>query len=522
MKQKLKAMKRVFSLAIAVILVLTVAACTKPLSPMETLEKATEKTVDKWATSGASDALTKISNGGSIELSGDLSEIFRLATGFPIPLSASAKIYADSDAPTPAEAFTFNIGVQDVTIFDMLMYINADYFAVKSNSLIGDDAYGINYDNALENFNSSIFGPNGPFSLGEEFYEYIGTLSSASSIYDEETIKSMEKALEDFSKEMKPILYKSIESNGHAEVVAGTVTLGENEIKTDDVTLTFSVNDALTFAKETLNALKDSKTLKPLWEAYFDLMSSYSYQYGYDSIPTADEAYEDVMELIDQALAEIDELDLSDEEISNVTFNVVISISNKDGTLVALNFSASDDDDNGAKITVTLPSSASSQWKFSINANDGGDLHNFDIIYDVTEDTEDKFSFELNSNLDNTATKLISFSWDKNNGDYLFEVYGTPEYTYAPVDNIADLPIVFGVKGNYSTDESSETFTVTDITFNGDAMSIGEIALILTYTDTMPVIDTFNDLLTMTESEFKALVSQIADAINALQYAFLA
>lgn len=510
--------RRITALTVAGISAITVASCGAKPSPMETIEDAVEVNIDNLADSEIVSNIEKFYTGGSLELKGNLSKIIELATGAPMDLDASLKMYNDMDAATPASAIVAALGMNGTTLIDLAVYFTQTNLALKSGTLLGDDAYGITYAGAKEKFETSIFGPDGEYAIDveeiENLFAYFETLSTSS--FDVQIAENIGKSLENLVDELKPVIYKALENHGDTKIVDGTVTLAENEVKTVDVTFNYDANGIINVTKDILTAVKDSKNLKPAIEAVCAYIEEYnSYAAILDSqssvtIPefSADEAYSEITTVINDALASHEESVLSEEELPTINLSAVAHIAKKTGELLSVSFALTTDDTPDATVDLILATSHSPAWKLGMKV-DGVEGTEVAIAYDVITSTDTAFESALNVTVSGTTTSFFTLKWDKTTGEYS-----------VVLSDVINGDTIGAVEGKYVADKNTKTLSASKITVEGETVDIGEIALVVTYEDQMPIIESFTEIFDLTAEDVQVIGTKIFSGIGSLAYLF--
>ncbi len=497
MKITAKLLKRIAAMAVAGVCAVTAASCGSSLSPMQTIEEAAEKNTERLEKCQASTvaALEKISKGGSIELQVSLPDF----------LDTSVKLFTDLDSASPASAITVNAGLHGANLLDFMMKGSSDSLVVVSEALLGDGAYGIALDKIPENFPNSVFGPDGELALGDDFYDILETMASSYAL-NLESYEAMEDSLGAFIDDVKPEIYTAIETNGEAKIADGSVSLRDNEIKTTDVTIDFSAAELVATVKDILTTVKESEELKPLIESRYDY--SITYAAIYSEYYTADELYDEFLSVINDSIAELEAVDVENEDLSDVLFSISAHIAKKTGELLSIGLDMSSPENENIKYEIHFPTSLSEDFKFSFDVNDNDENNHFDVSYTVKENSKENFHAQITANVNDKAIDIANIEWNKASGEFLAQAYDF-------VDSSNYGGVLFSIAGTCTTDKNAATFTVTDITVAGESITT-KIALILTYSDKMPVVEEFTDVLTMTMEEVEALANRIYYAVGSL------
>ncbi len=512
MKNSTNLFKRITALAIAGISALTVTACGSK-TPMETIEDAAAKSEKTLTSSELYSTLEDFTNGGSIEIKANLSEILKTFAGIPLDMDASIKLYSDADAKNPASAIVAALGMDDTSLLDIAAYYTEEYLAVSSETLLDGDAYGITYGDIEDKFDDSIFGEGGDYELPEEAALVVESLAeaTAASAENAEIVKNLEESIEKFIDEIKPGLYKSMEENGNAKIVDGTVEIADEDVKTSDVVFNFDAEDIIKSAEDTLTQLKDSKKLLPAIEAVVDFINKVYESADVDEIPEldADELYDQFVEFIEEGIDAYSELDFSELDM-DMSMDVVAHIAKKTGELISYEVELEVDDVMSAELEIKFPTSLSGEWGFSgeVTQHEYDETVGFEIAYRI--DTNTKTDYEASLYMEaitpdgSESFDLFNVEWDKKNGDYTLEVMGAEDY------------VAFALEGEYLSDSKSKTIAVSEITVDGETIDLGEIAIIIKAEDKMPTIKEYTDILDFAADEFESLGEDLVDSFMSI------
>lgn len=470
----------------------------KEKTPMEFLREAINNTLD---TAAAQVEETEISDFcGSAEVKLNLAEIEMLKDymagleGFGI--EASAKVYLDT--AKPAAALTVAAGGSGLQIIDALMYLDQSNLALDLGGMLLDGAYGINLEDFEENFDSSVFGPDGAYSLGysyDELVDMIGEVTTALETMpeiDEELEKKAEAALD----VIPDTLLKSIEENCEVTKESGSVKLGDTELDTDDVVVVLDAVAAIEVIEDMMTLLRDDENIRAIMEYYFDVLGGYVEAY-YLEITTAEEYYD----TIDEFFAEIDDMkaDAAEEEGEvELTFHVNAD----ENELIGISMDTIDMEEP-VDMEILWGPSVEEFNTVSLVADIDGEKT--EALFTIDEEnTDSKYkatvNFELNSDYEEIAV-VGGVEWDKTSGAAAVYMEMDGEELRAEA-NIK----VEGEKINIALGKITVPYE--------EPIDLTGVYITINKNDVMPTISEYTDLLTMTEAEFDELIMSIYDLIG--------
>jgi len=469
----------------------------KEKTPMEFLREAINNTLD---TAAAQVEETEISDFcGSAEVKLNLAEIEMLKDymagleGFGI--EASAKVYLDT--AKPAAALTVAAGGSGLQIIDALMYLDQSNLALDLGGMLLDGAYGINLEDFEENFDSSIFGPDGAYSLGYSYDELVdmigevsGTFASISTVDEELAAKA-----EAFLKEFGDTMTATVEENCEVKKESGSVKVGDTDVDTEDIVITFDAVAAAEVLEDMAIFLRDDENALDVIEYAYDLYAAYGLEIYFAS--DSGEYYD----LIDEFLAEIDDLkaDAAEEEGEvELTFHVNAD----ENELIGISMDTIDMEEP-VDMEILWGPSVEEFNTVSLVADIDGEKT--EALFTIDEEnTDSKYkatvNFELNSDYEE-ITVVGGVEWDKTSGAATVYMEMDGEELRAEA-NIK----VEGEKINIALGKITVPYE--------EPIDLTGVYITINKNDVMPTISEYTDLLTMTEAEFDELIMSIYDLID--------
>ena len=152
--------------AVAIIAAIVIGVMAN--TPMGLLATGFRNSIKALESNSDMDILNEISNGGSMEISMDLAALMQ-DSGIPLSGTASVKVYADNEKGKSVVSMGVLLG--GVQNLDATIYADRESVILASDFLLGNKAYGFDLEGLEKDFNNSVFGPEGPFSLGIELPE---------------------------------------------------------------------------------------------------------------------------------------------------------------------------------------------------------------------------------------------------------------------------------------------------------------------------------------------------------------
>ena len=529
---------------ISVVLVLAIAATAailifkkSPATPLEKIEDAFEKSYDAAEKANA-DAITKgesFKSSGSLEISADVSQLLKSA-GLDLDLSAMLKLYMDTKNARFADELAVNVNGQK--IIDALLAGNGKNIAVKSESILGPEAYGITFADFFEKFDDSVFGPDGAYSVGLSSDEIKEQLSAGIRDTFELTLDSVEltaelEALsEKRTEEFKEVLYTSLETNATFAEADGTLTIAGVDVRTTDISIIMTEEQTYKVLLDVLNFVKESEEFKELFIASYEITGAHTvddsiggnsvYDYLKDLSDTPEDAYNEFIgsidELISEINAELEEISENEAESSEETegeentLTISFNISKDNGELIGINLSITSEE-NIIEMEVKFgPSSADiDQISFTGKNDDLTDSMDPDTVtleYVVNEDSDDCYKVSVNmrnveyydydGEIDEEVDALeATLEWDKEDYDFKLILNATTEGETNKIN----------LGGTYKPEDDKSTLTITSIGAQGITLRVGEIKFIVRYSDTAPEIGEFTEVLDMSEAEVDEVIA---------------
>ena len=480
--------------------------------PMNLIANAFEKTVNKAQDGALAETVSGVFGGGSIEISGNIGKIAQAYSGaddMDLDADFSIKLYADiEDAML---AMISSLKVEGTELIDLGAYIDEENIAVDSDALL-DQTYGVSLKDLADNFDSSVFGENGKYSLGissedvEQFLEAQNTYVNFSKDFDK------------IAERVYKVASKSIMKNAEVGKSKGSLTFGGKTVKTTDVTISFDEKALSAIIVDVLKYIKDDEEVKDFVNEYGEIF--------FDAV--------DVEEFSDNIDALIDEY----EEIGDdsVDVDITISISRSSKEIVGVDYKVktkTKDDADEYNSTYNMTFTCGPTWKnvteaklsmktkYSYTADGEKSYESSDdlvMTYSVNENTKDSYSAKLTLKNDNyyysnwydgaesesSGKYVADIDWDKSSGDLKVKLSESGD------DSNNSGEIIF--TGNLTVDGSKTTLVLQSLKIDEEKHGLGDITVTLNTNEKAPSIPKYKDVLTMSEDEVDKLIGNIGEA----------
>ena len=507
-KPKMNKKKKMLIITIAAVALIAavagVVAAVVLNSPKMLVARGIKNSAEAIQKSEAVALLTKTSENGSVGVSVGLDQF----VGLPIDGRVNVKAYGSKGYDA---AVTAGVEIAGSNLADACLRVSEDEIVIFSDVVLGDDAYGINLDNAAENYETSLFGPNGAFYFGVDSIDPILELIEAS--------RNMEKDSEELYEELVEKLLESL--NEHAEVEKENDTLDFNGKSTKVTVVKFVLDDDAfkDLLLDMVDYLRKSDKVEKFLEKYGNhlmgtsplvAMIEYnerpSYYERFYGIETFDEYYEyfygdDEGNVVDEFYDVLDEIKDSIDEIEGLKEIELAFYITKSGTqLVGFEIEV-DTTEEDVKLGIFMGPDLSkmSELRVELRAGDNKAV----LSYCVTTNDKSEYISELAVKADGETVLTGGVEWDKKNGDLEICVEVDGEELV--------------LEGALEAGKSRAELQVDYIAVPGEGDMELDIVLTLDADDKMPAIpNDYTDILEMTEDDVKNLAEMLQDTVSGL------
>lgn len=486
-KPKKKGKKGLIILIAVLVVVAAAAAILLPSlssSPLALVAKGAEKTYTAMDQSELNSLFHRLEEGGSVDASLDLAPITQSLIGFGMNGRAGVTFYFGGGA----------LGLDAVAelggtpLLDASALLSTKELAVASQSLLGDQVYGANLEKLSENFDSSVFGPQGEYSLGVTAEEIQVLLDSFDSAKPSPEMEEDAKAiLADFFL----VVYNSLQAHGEIGKETGTLTYGGAEHATTTVTISMDDTDMVEFAADILEYVNTDPKLREFITNHARAITSALAYNSYEDM-TEEEIVAEFYTAVEEALLALDDA-REEAKTADLAATLTFHISKEGSYLVGMELNMTMDGETmQAGWIIGIVGDKLQELRFAADTPDGEG----EFSYIITANDDSRFAAELKVITDETLPAGGSILWDKKSG----------ALSVALASEYAD----FSMEGTLFHSEENTVLTVQSLQSDSEDMDT-ELGLTLTLTpgDKMTPIGAYTDVLTMSADEVDAVVSQL-------------
>ena len=208
--------------------------------------------------------MEKYAEGGSAQIDIGLEGILKSVLGLDVDSTATFKIYSGGE---DGAAFSADVTVRDQLFLDAAIMASKTDITVTSQKLLGEAAYGIDLEKAPENFESSVFGPNGPFSVGLESLDEI----TENIAHSEQMEKDVQKVTESFLS----VLFDSLDSNAVIGKEKKELDFGGEKVKVTAVGIDLDSEAAANVFADLIEYLYTDEELEQFLRTYEAVIAQY-------------------------------------------------------------------------------------------------------------------------------------------------------------------------------------------------------------------------------------------------------
>lgn len=438
--------------------------------PMNLIANAFERSVDRAQDGSFASSVGKILGGGSIEISGKLPEdvMAEMFMAEPMDVELSAKLY--TDIKNMAFALVTSAKLEGAEIFDASAYVTEESVIVDSKTVFAE-AYGVNLETLGDNFDNSVFGPKGAYSLGISFDQIEEVL---------EAEKDTEKLLKDFEKVVKGVYKataKSIMENAEVEKVKGSLTFGDKTVKTTDVTITVDEEAFAAIMADIVEFLRSDRTFENFINDYGDEMN----------VDPSD-LYDGLDELADL-------IEENGDKLPEMKCSLTVNMAGFLQEIVGLDLDIKVD---GIKI-IDASFTCGPTWKdisemrLSVKTLEGRNI-GFTASYVVNENTKKNYDAGFSVKMEGEKAVEGDITWDKSTGDFKAKL---------------SEPVSAAFRANVEKSGSKTVVVLKSCSFEDEEFDLGGVTITVDTNDKMPEIPTYKNVLTISKDEADAIIKDI-------------
>ena len=447
--------------------------------------------------------LEKYAKGGSMQIDIGLEGILNSLLGLDIDSTATFKIYSGGE---DGAAVTADVTVRDRLFLDAAIIASKTAVTVTSQKLLDGAVYGIDLENAPENFDGSVFGPTGPFSIGLESLEEI-TDNIAQS-------EAMKKELQKIEEDLLGIVFDSLSENAAVGKEKKDLDFNGEKVKMTAVSVKLSSEATANVFADLIEYLYTNEDLEQFLRSYDTFIANYLS--GLDIVPyygDSDDFVDDLYDYLEEIYTELD--DYKEKIVdSGVELSIVFYVTKSDKELVGVDF-AFEVDGEEASVSVLAGPALSDLREVKVKIDDGWSVIRVGYTVDVNDKTE--YVAELEVREDDMVLASGEISWDKKSGAYEISVGNSYDETVA-------------IEGKFEYSAQSATLTVEKLSSYYEDVDLA-LSIQINASDKMPAMpQNYTEVLTMSQYELEDLTADMAaalmnevysldlDVLNALQY----
>jgi len=459
--------------AVIVVVVLTLLGNT----PEGLLATGFRNSMDALENNSFSEKMDQVSNGGSMEITMDLANLMA-ESGLPMDGTGSLKFYMDSK--NEKAVMTLGVLLAEIQNVDISLYSDEDSLVLASDWLLGDKAYGIDFNNLEENFNNSVFGPEGAFSLGVELPEDFQEQLDKYQKYTEATEKLVEQ--------LGSCLAESAAKNADMEKENDTLSLGGKEVNTTAVTVKMDHDQLAAVLQDMLDYMRTDKDFEKNLEEYVKYVNILATSGVGDTDALMEEFYQE----LDDAAESIDELkeDLEDE---GAGIEAVFHITKSGKQMVGMELTF---ESNTSPMKISIYAGPDLESAEEISFRVDVDDSTIRGSYVVTTNDKKTYAAELMLREDGETVLSGEVEWDKTSGDFAITMANEWE------DSVA-------IRGTLAETKMVTALTLDSVEMDGEQVNLG-LGIVLKTMDKMPDTPAYKDILKMTEDEVTAIITDLS------------
>lgn len=469
----------VAAVVVAAAVLIAVFAGGAAASPLALVAKGAENTVAAIEASSTVTLMEDLITHGSMDVTADLAPITESAMGYAMDGQAKVSVYYSNKESL---ALTADVTLGVTPLLDAMLILDPQDIAVGSQALLGDKVYGVDLETLPSTFDSSVFSPNGAYSLGmtaEEVMQIVDSLKAG-----EELPAEAEKVIKDFV----AATAASVLKNSTVSEEKSSLAFAGESCKTTAVTVTMTAENLCAIAEDVLNYLNTNKELKTFLQ---------------ERAAAAPEAAEVIDEFYDEVAAAAADLDETKAEImeANPVVNFTFHITEEGTYLVAvvMDITSAEGD---ISIEYLIGPDPGSPREVSFRTNIYGFENSF--TYTVTVNDKDAYSAQLSAVAENETVLSGSLNWNRGTGALLAEVSADGE--------------TYSCSGTFAHTDEAETFTIRSVNDGYEDIPLG-VTVTLNRTAQFPELPAYTDLLTMSQTEIDGLLDDLSAAAMGLLFA---
>ena len=403
-------------------------------------------------------------------------DLQKIANG-QIPLNAAAEVTMSQDLEAGKMSLILSVLVKGKELADLGFYMDDKDLAVTSDTLLGDDVYGLTFKTLPDDLKKSIFAPDSgsDFELPDEIYNILSQIDESPYAMYKEGRGAFKELAEAGGKK----LLESLKKNAEISKDEGKLTVGKSSQDCRIVKAEADEEATRAIVEDMVAWLKEEATREKL-ERFFSVYAKIG------NIVNGGNSKKDAEDLLDDFYKELDN---SVKEMKDSESDITFYISKDNGQLIGFEAEYESGKDQGSLKFAAGPDFESPE-EIRVEIDSNGEETIF--TYEVKENSDSAYKAEVT--VENDDKQSFTFDWKKKRGGFTISREGFPL-----------------VEGNLSIDEDSL------------AVEIDKIGLSLEVTKGAKTEDVpeFTNIVRLTEDEFKDLFRDLSNEIQKLILKFL-
>ncbi len=464
------------SVMVIAALAATVAVSVGMNTPMNLVMRGAENSLEALEDHPVAMLLSEAAEGGSVELMLQMDPLFDAMFGYyGIDLSGAVglKFYGDSD--NDRAAVTAGMELDGVQMLDASVLVTEKEITVMSDSLLGDEVYGVYFETAADKLETSVFGPDGYLSLD------IDSLDSAMENFEQ--TRELREDAEIIAAELTGVVTKSLKE--HAELTKENEELafaGEST-RVTAVKIALDREGYVAVLRDVIAYLKESESVR-------------NYAEKYTAVSEEQDSVSEFYLQLDEAESELEYFDGFERLIA------VFYITKQRTEMVGVDLKMYDDADAvepADRLELRAGPSLSDPGEISLNVvADGEEIH---VCYEVLSDDETEYRAELIAESYGEEQFSIALDWNRESG--ALSVVYDDGYSYMEV------------KGSVETGKDMAELRVTNINIDGEKLDL-DLRVTVKTRDEFPVylIDReYTEILDLTNGDLEMLAGRVSSRL---------
>lgn len=486
------------ALLLAVVMAVSIGAAAwmgrAALSPLERVALAAGRSAAAYGDNPAVRLMNRVTEGGSVELLWNLKDLTRSLLGIGLDLKASGKVYYDAAVKDdPRGALAVDVALAGSSLFDLLLTGGRDEVALSSRVLLGEEAYGVSLENFWDNFDGSVFGPDGAYSFGMSAAELREALGSP------EDSVALEEAMVPAVVQTLAAFCVGVEEHARFSEEELELAFRDGGLKVDAVGLHLDGAGLAGMVEDMVVFLRDNEAVKDALYLWADAMpdgGSGEWAAAVDALYAQLNALtgEDFQTMADEVAAEVEEVSL------------LLFIHPGNGQLVGVETLVRSESTALMPLYMKLVAGPDMARPDTLELWMAAEGETVELHWQVEADDEHRFSARLAAAAGEQAVLEGSLDWDRETGSYAARLTGGSGDTY-------------GIDGTLEADVDGAILTIDALrgeTAYGDVEEQGPLGLsvILRGEDDMPALPAYTDVLTMSAEQLEGLLARLESALS--------